>query len=272
LSRRDRSRPRYPAGPRLQRRAISLILAVVGALATAAYQYFAADDRPVAGAPAPAARQAGRAEFDFYLLALTVEPAFCEDGNSRLGQCRRLTRADFERTPLVLHGLWPERRRRGDYPTNCNGPALALESDTRAALARWMPGATEGLDRHEWRKHGTCTGLDDDSYYRESIVEVERANRVLGDALRAAAGARVSAAALRASAARVLPGFDRSVVFMCKNLRTDDARKRGRPYLYEVRVCLDDDGPGGAPGGLLECAAVGRRDEGCGAQFWVDDV
>jgi len=69
-----------------------------------------------------------------------------------------------------------------------------------------------------------------------------------------------------------LPGFGQSVVFMCKNPRSQDYTKRRRAYLYEVRVCIDNDGAGGAPGTLLRCADVQRRDQGCGREVWIDDV
>lgn len=218
----------------------------------------------------PRARQ--RARFDFYLLALTLEPAFCEDGNQRIGQCRALDAAAFARTPLVLHGLWPEGLRPGSYPRDCPGPRLWLEPALRAELGRWMPGMREGLDRHEWRSHGTCSGLDDDAYFRAAIDGTRRANAALGDALRQNAGRAVSAAQLRAAADRAQPGFGAQVVFVCRSLRSDDPAKRRRPHLVEVRVCLDDDGPGGAPGTPLRCAAVERRDQGCGGQFMIDDV
>ncbi len=266
----SRQGPRAPTLPS-RRRLVSLATAVVAALLAAGYEYFNRSAGPP-GRVATSATVGAPPGFDFYLLALTVEPAFCEDGNQRIGQCRRLTRAAFEQTPLVLHGLWPERRRRGDYPRDCPGPRLQLDRETTAQLQRWMPGASEGLDRHEWRTHGTCSGLDDDRYFQLAIANVQRANEALGAALRAAAGRRVEAAELRAAADRAVPSFGRSVVFMCKNLRSDAPQKRGRAYLYEIRVCLDNDGTGGAPGALLACDAVGRRDEGCGREFWMDDV
>lgn len=213
-----------------------------------------------------------RARFDFYLLALTLEPAFCEDGNQHIGQCRALDAAAFARTPLVLHGLWPEGLRPGSYPRDCPGPRLWLEPALRAELERWMPGMREGLDRHEWRTHGTCSGLDDDAYFRAAIDGTRRANAALGEVLRRNAGRAVSAAQLRAAADRLQPGFGAQVVFLCRNLRSDDPAKRRRPHLVEVRVCLDDDGPAGAPGAPLRCAEVGRRDQGCGGQFMIDEV
>jgi ribonuclease T2 len=230
------------------------------------------------GATVPSRQQtrsgapSSRARFDFYLLALTLEPAFCEDGNQRIGQCRLLDAAAFERTPLVLHGLWPEVRQPGAWPRDCDGPRLALDAATRAELVRWMPGMREGLDRHEWRTHGTCTGLDDDAYFRAAIALTQRANAALGDAIRHNAGRRMTAAQLRAAADRAVPQFGEHLVLVCRRLRSDAAAKRRQPHLIEVRVCLDDDGPGGGPGSLLRCADVGRPDPGFGGGFMIDDL
>jgi len=213
-----------------------------------------------------------RADFDFYLLSLTLEPAFCDDGNQRIAQCRALDVEAFERTPLVLHGLWPEAREPGRYPRDCPGPRLDLQPQTRADLGRWMPGIREGLERHEWRTHGTCSGLDDDAYFRAAIDGTRLANEVLGDAIRGNAGRSVDAATLRRAAERLRPGFGSQLVFVCRTLRSEDPAKRRRPHLLEVRLCVDADGPGGGPGRLLRCADVDRRDQGCGGSFMIDAV
>jgi ribonuclease T2 len=221
--------------------------------------------------PGPVASPRG-SSFDFYLVALTAEPAFCEDGNHGLGQCRRLDAAAFRRSPLVLHGLWPENLEPRRYPVNCAAPPLRLEPGLRQRLLRAMPGLTEGLAEHQWRKHGSCSGLSMSRYFEVAMAFTERSNAALGSVVLEHAGQRVSASTLRAAANEAVPGFAQSVVFMCKNLRSRDPKKRARPYLYEVRVCVDNDGPGGEPGSLLSCASVRRRDQGCGTSFWIDDV
>jgi ribonuclease T2 len=210
--------------------------------------------------------------FDFYLMALSLHPAFCEDGNARKKDCQRLSAADYARRPLVIHGLWPENRQPEAYPRDCSGPRLDLSSTLRDELDEWMPGTVSGLHSHEWRKHGTCSGLDANEYFRQSIALAERANRALGKTLLASVESQVSAAELRRAADAAVPGMGATLTFHCRNPRSSDPAKRRRPYLIEVRLCVDNDGPGGAPGTPLACADVGRRDQGCGSQFWIDGV
>ena len=209
--------------------------------------------------------------FDFYLLALSLAPAFCADGHENRGECRALDAQSFAATPLTLHGLWPENQRANTYPADCNGgTGLELSAGTRAAMTRWMPGAADGLATHEWSAHGACTGLNADDYFMAAMRFTEQANAALGPAIRNAAGGNVEAASLRAAANTALPGYGDRVFFVCRNLRGAPEDQRRRPHLREVRACVDNDGPGGAPKTLLRCVDVQRRDQGCGASFQID--
>ena len=214
----------------------------------------------------------GGSRFDFYLLALTFESAFCDDGNQQRGQCRALDATTFRSTPLVLHGLWPENLQPETYPHDCGAERVPLSAVVRARMERWMPGIEAGLQNHEWRKHGSCTGLDSNTYYTLALDLTERVAKALAPALLANVGRSIDAATLRAAASTVDLALAPSLVLMCKNLRSSDPAKRHRSYLYEVRLCVDNDGPGGAPRSLLNCADVQRRDQGCGNKFIVDSL
>ena len=63
---------------------------------------------------------------------------------------------------FVVHGLWPQYDR--GYPSECGA---FPRSPSRPALAE-AEGVfpSEGLARHEWRRHGTCSGLDPAAYFR----------------------------------------------------------------------------------------------------------
>jgi len=201
------------------------------------------------------------ATFDFYLMALTVQSAFCADGNARRRQCR-----SGSNRPLVIHGLWPERMEPRTYPRDCPAPALELEPALALELAALMPGMADGLHQHEWRAHGGCSGLDDDEYYSRSLELARIVDSALGAELTTLAGRETTVAQLRGVADLYSPGLGRTLTFHCRTLR--DAASR-RPHLIEVRQCVDNDGPGGAPHTALACAKVKRRDQGCGASFLI---
>jgi ribonuclease I len=217
----------------------------------------AAADKPRADrqAAAPAS-----ATFDFYLMAMTLHPAFCADNAGR----RECTSANPR--PLVIHGLWPERLEPRTYPHDCPAPALDLDPALALELADFMPGMADGLDQHEWREHGGCSGLDDDVYFRDALELARRVDGALGAILTTRAGGEITAGELRGIADMFSPGLGRTLTFHCRTLR--DAPSR-RPYLLEVRQCVDNDGPGGAPGTALACALVKRRDQGCGNSFLI---
>ncbi|WP_043332466.1 ribonuclease T2 family protein [Methylosinus sp. LW4] len=109
---------------------------------------------------APEARSGG---FDFYVLTLSWSPAFCESGGGReyRAQCEPGLGKGF-----VTHGLWPQYEH--GFPSECDGAAtpsrMALEH-----VAGVYP--DEGLARHEWRKHGRCSGKSPTDYF----LDVRRA-------------------------------------------------------------------------------------------------
>lgn len=168
--------------------------------------------------------------------------------------------------PLVIHGLWPERMEPRTYPHDCPAPPLDLEPALALELADFMPGMADGLDQHEWRTHGGCSGLDDDDYYRHALELARRVDAALSATLTTRAGGETTAGELRGIADMFSPGLGRTLTFHCRPLRGASSR---RPYLIEVRQCVDNDGPGGAPGTALACAVVKRRDQGCGASFLI---
>jgi ribonuclease T2 len=280
----------FPVRRRRRRRNMSIAGLIAAVLSALFYQYNSKPDgsssRSEAQQSQPrsasqperqrATRSAGDAtrstpgQFDFYLLALSMAPAFCEDGHQQKRQCQSLDAQSFAATPLTLHGLWPENLQPNNYPRDCSSERLSLSAATRSAMTRWMPGAADGLDKHEWSKHGTCTGLSGDEYFQSSMRLVEQVNSALGPAIRKAEGSSVTAASLRTAANAIQPGMGESLVFVCKNMRSAPEAQRRKPFLMEVRVCVDNDGPGGAPRSLMQCATVQRRDQGCGSGFQID--
>jgi len=104
-------------------------------------------------------RAASAQSFDYYILALSWSPSWCADKGDARGseQCTPGANPGF-----VVHGLWPAQAD-GSSPTEC-GPQG--RNPTRMALdtaAQVFPSI--GLARYQWRKHGTCSGLDPQSYF-----------------------------------------------------------------------------------------------------------
>ncbi len=225
---------------------------------------------PLAGCAEPA-----RVDYDYYLLALAVAPAFCEDAPQRkqgYAQCRALSEAGFIAMPLTLHGLWPSRFDR-KHPAWCGGetrgafcslPPPPLPADMRAQLARAMPAAADCLDRYQWAKHGSCSGLVEAGYFAASTALTERVNRAIGGEIAQHAGREVRLVLLREALSRNDPALKDAVSFDCRTPRTPDPAKR-RPMLREVRIYFERDPLTGAPGAPLAYARAGVRhyNSGC---------
>jgi ribonuclease T2 len=93
-------------------------------------------------------------DFDFYVLALSWSPDFCAGlGSKDSEQCGSGRNPGF-----VLHGLWPQHHK--GFPQNCSSVLFPSQ------LKREFPGLfpNSRLYTHEWRRHGTCSGLSPREY------------------------------------------------------------------------------------------------------------
>ena len=107
-------------------------------------------------APQSSGAPAGR-DFDFYVLALSWSPGYCESVEGARDQCEPGKGLGF-----VVHGLWPQYER--GFPSDCPGP----RSPSRIALEKasgLFP--HERLARYEWRKHGVCSGKSPSDYFAD---------------------------------------------------------------------------------------------------------
>ncbi len=92
-------------------------------------------------------------DFDFYVLSLSWSPTFCL-AHPNNEQC------SGKGYGFVLHGLWPQYAR-GGWPASCDTQSR-LSADELAKGALIFP--TQALLKHEWSKHGTCSGLEATRY------------------------------------------------------------------------------------------------------------
>jgi ribonuclease T2 len=148
----------------------------------------------------------------FFVLALSWEPAFCEAMTGK-AECRNESASSFEATHFALHGLWPQPRGNQFCGVDPKFAALddqhqwdqlpepELSAETRAALARAMPGTQSGLERHEWTKHGSCyPGANAEQYFKDEVRLAEAVNASAVQVFMAAnIGKQIQTADLRAA-------------------------------------------------------------------------
>ncbi|HUG62895.1 MAG TPA: ribonuclease T2 [Methylomirabilota bacterium] len=182
-----------------------LVLGLAMALAAGAAM---AEDRP--------------GDFDFYVLSLSWSPSYCEaEGGERGMQC------DGSRPfAFVLHGLWPQHER--GWPERCDVDGVEPTRREVDEMLAIMP--SPGLVRHQWRKHGSCSGLDVDDYFALAADAYERVT--IPPALRhLERHTMVSPNAVEAAFRAANPGVAADgIAVTC-----DDRRLR------EVRICLNRD-------------------------------
>src|SRR6056297_19404 len=108
--------------------------------------------------------------FDYYVLSLSWSPNWCaREGDARgADQCD--ARHDYG---WILHGLWPQYDR--GWPDFCQTAEPPPSRAMTAGMTDIM--GTAGLAWHQWRKHGTCSGLSAADYFarsREAYTAITR--------------------------------------------------------------------------------------------------
>lgn len=119
----------------------------------------------------PALADTGKpGQFDYYVLALSWSPNWC----AREGDARGSDQCDARHDHgWVLHGLWPQYHR--GWPSYCKTSDRPPSRRMTTAMADISGSA--GLAWHQWKKHGTCSGLSAADYYALSRRAYEQVNR-----------------------------------------------------------------------------------------------
>jgi len=138
------------------------ILAVFALASPVAAQYGSGPGgrAPYSYQPAPR-NEAGR--FDYYSLVLSWSPTYC--ATQRDNDDPQCSPRGGRQYAFVLHGLWPQHER--GWPENC--PTRERPFVPRQTIDRMldiMP--SPKLVIHEYRKHGTCSGLPPADYYNHA--------------------------------------------------------------------------------------------------------
>ncbi len=168
----------------------------------------------------PPAMPASSASFDYYVLALSWSPQHCATpaGSRDRAQCAGPRSFGF-----IVHGLWPQFER--GWPQDCGGGG-ALSRQLINSTMDIMP--SEALIRHEWKKHGTCSGLQPKDYFAltRRAFDAFQTPPAYGTPTTTL---NVKPAVYKKALLDVNPSLtDRNVAVVCS----------GR-FLQEVRVCLD---------------------------------
>jgi ribonuclease T2 len=199
------------------------ILACILALSTAAAS---AQDR----------RQNQPGQFDYYVLALSWSPSFCEAsaerGREQKEQCGPRPYS------FVVHGLWPQYEK--GFPEFCQQPAPRLDRNIVSSMLDLMPAPR--LIFNEWDKHGTCSGLTPRAYF-DSVRKARAAVKIPQVYIEPERPLTVSPDEVEEAFVQANPGLTREAIAV-----TCDSRR-----LNEVRLCLSKDFR------FRDCAEVDRR-------------
>jgi ribonuclease T2 len=109
-------------------------------------------------------------QFDYYVMALSWSPNWCELEGDAKGSDQCAARQDHG---WILHGLWPQYHR--GFPSYCRTSERVPSRGQANAMADIM--GTGGLAWHQWKKHGVCSGLSSAAYYelsRKAYASVKR--------------------------------------------------------------------------------------------------
>lgn len=160
-------------------------------------------------------------DFDYYVLALSWSPNWCAlEGDARgAEQCGR----DFG---WIVHGLWPQYE--DGWPSYCPTVARAPSRTLTGAQADLF--GAGGAAWYQWKKHGVCSGLEAEDYYRLAREAWARVNRpeVLAKLDRAV---KLPAKVIEQAFLEANPGWTPdTVTITCKD-----------GHIQEARVCLTRD-------------------------------
>ncbi len=161
-------------------------------------------------------------EFDFYLHSLSWSPQYCSSpaGSRDNTQCGGQRQYEF-----VLHGLWPQYEK--SWPQFC-ATSQNLSNPLVEKMIDIMP--SRRLIRHEWEKHGVCTGLSAGEYFAKARAAFNAVR--IPATLQSPRNARtVPPAKIKDEILAANPGLQRDGVSVAC---------AGR-FLSEVRVCIGKD-------------------------------
>ena len=176
--------------------------------------------------PAAELRQNEAGKFDFYLLALSWSPSYCEASAERSPQREGDQQCGGRPFSFVVHGLWPQYEQ--GFPSFCQVPAPRLDRNIVGNMLDLMP--SPRLIFHEWDRHGTCSGLSAHAYF-ETVRKARALVKIPPDYLALDKPVTVAPDEVAEAFVKANPGLTRAnFAIACDSKR-----------LSEVRICLGKD-------------------------------
>ena len=172
-------------------------------------------------------RQNDPGQFDFYVLALSWSPSFCDAVAERSAEsAARQPECGNKPFAFIVHGLWPQYER--GFPEFCQNPAPRLDRNVVASMLDLMP--SPRLIFREWDRHGVCSGLPARAYF-ETVRKARAMVKIPPEYLDLAQPKSVAPAEVANAFLAANPGLPQDGISVgC------DAKR-----LNEVRVCLTKD-------------------------------
>lgn len=164
--------------------------------------------------------------FDFYVLALSWSPSFCEAGKERVPNRTPNQQCDGRPFAFVVHGLWPQFEK--GFPSFCQVPAPRLDRAIVDGMLDLMP--SPRLVFHEWDRHGTCSGVSAQAYF-ETVRKARAAVKIPAEYSALDEPVMVTPGEVMEAFVKANPGLSRAAIAVaCDSKR-----------LNEVRICLGKD-------------------------------
>jgi len=171
-------------------------------------------------------RQNEPGKFDFYVLALSWSPTYCESVKERTGNGRPDPQCNGRPFAFIVHGLWPQYEQ--GFPSYCQVPAQKLDRAVVGSALDVMP--SPRLVFHEWDRHGTCSGLTAQAYF-EAVRLARAAVKIPAAYVAPSEASTVTPDAVAAEFIKANPGLTRANMAVA----CDATRLTG------VRLCMAKD-------------------------------
>jgi ribonuclease T2 len=181
-------------------------------------------------------RQNKAGEFDFYVLALSWSPSFCEATAERGRESKE--QCGPRPFSFVVHGLWPQYDK--GFPEYCQVPAPRLNGGIVSSMLDLMP--SPRLVFHEWDKHGTCSGLNPRAYF-DNVRKARAVVKIPDQYLEVKEPLTVTPDEVEEAFVKANPGMSRAGLAV-----TCDSKR-----MSEVRICVSREF------GFRDCPDIDRR-------------